>query len=43
VDLWLTTAFDGGRHQRRLGKIQLIERGVNPAEGAAGIDLAPGS
>ncbi|MBM4106452.1 MAG: ribose 5-phosphate isomerase B [Phycisphaerae bacterium] len=43
VDLWLTTPFDGGRHQRRLGKIQLIERGVNPAEGAAGIDLAPGS
>jgi len=43
VDLWLNTPFDGGRHQRRLGKIQLIERGVNPAEGVAGIDLAPGS
>jgi ribose 5-phosphate isomerase B len=22
VDLWLTTPFDGGRHQRRIDKIE---------------------
>jgi ribose 5-phosphate isomerase B len=25
VDTWLTTAFEGGRHQKRLDKITAIE------------------
>lgn len=43
VDNWIATPFEGGRHQRRLQKIALIERGINPAEAglAAGPDLAP--
>ncbi len=44
VEEWLRTPFEGGRHQRRLDKISMIERGVNPAELSDGmIDLAPGS
>jgi len=31
VDVWLTTAFEGGRHARRVAKIAAIERGENPA------------
>jgi ribose 5-phosphate isomerase B len=31
VDLWFRTAFEGGRHERRLGKIVKIENGQNPA------------
>ena len=31
VEVWLRTDFDGGRHQRRVKKIQAIERGENPA------------
>jgi len=27
---WLTTEFEGGRHARRLDKINAIERGENP-------------
>src|SRR6185437_17151236 len=27
TDLWLTTAFKGGRHQRRLDQIAALERG----------------
>jgi ribose 5-phosphate isomerase B len=26
VDVWLNTAFEGGRHQRRLDKIHGIEK-----------------
>jgi ribose 5-phosphate isomerase B len=29
VRLWLTTGFDGGRHERRLKKIEEIERRLN--------------
>jgi len=29
--LWLTTAFEGGRHQRRIDQIAALERG-NPIE-----------
>jgi ribose 5-phosphate isomerase B len=43
VDEWLATPFEGGRHQRRLDKISMIERGVDPGELIGGIDLAPGS
>jgi len=28
VHIWLNTAFDGGRHERRLGKIETIERSL---------------
>lgn len=28
VDVWLSTAFEGGRHQRRLDKITEVERHV---------------
>jgi ribose 5-phosphate isomerase B len=31
VDLWFRTTFEGGRHERRLGKIVKIENGQNPA------------
>lgn len=30
VDIWLATAFEGGRHQRRLKKIERIERSCLP-------------
>lgn len=30
IDTWLTTPFDGGRHERRIQKIHAIERGENP-------------
>ena len=43
VEAWLSTPFDGGRHQRRLEKIKMIERGADPGELAPGIDLAPDS
>lgn len=32
VEAWLNTDFQGGRHQRRINKIQAIEQGRNPAE-----------
>ena len=32
VETWLTTDFVGGRHQRRVDKIQSIEDGVDPRE-----------
>ncbi len=35
VDIWLTTPFEGGRHQRRVNKILAIERGEDPAESVA--------
>ncbi|MBL9147479.1 MAG: ribose 5-phosphate isomerase B [Phycisphaerae bacterium] len=31
ADVWTKTAFEGGRHQRRLNKIAAIERGEDPA------------
>lgn len=31
VDIWLTTPFSGGRHERRVKKIGAIESGQNPA------------
>ena len=31
VDTWLRTPFDGGRHLRRLHKIEAIERGQDPS------------
>lgn len=30
TDLWLRTSFDGGRHERRIGKIARIEHGQDP-------------
>lgn len=30
IDLWLKTPFEGGRHQRRLAKIEAIEQGIDP-------------
>jgi ribose 5-phosphate isomerase B len=30
VEVWLTTEFDGGRHERRVRKIEAIERGEDP-------------
>lgn len=30
IDVWLRTDFEGGRHQRRLNKINAIERGEDP-------------
>jgi ribose 5-phosphate isomerase B len=32
VETWLTTDFDGGRHQRRVNKITAIEEGRDPKE-----------
>jgi ribose 5-phosphate isomerase B len=32
VEAWLTTDFQGGRHQRRINKIAAIEKGENPAK-----------
>jgi ribose 5-phosphate isomerase B len=32
VEAWLTTDFQGGRHQRRINKISAIENGENPAQ-----------
>jgi ribose 5-phosphate isomerase B len=31
VDVWLKTPFDGGRHERRVAKISIIEQGRDPA------------
>ena len=35
VALWLTTAFEGGRHQRRLDQIASIERSRDEVHGGA--------
>ncbi|TVQ83224.1 MAG: ribose 5-phosphate isomerase B [Phycisphaeraceae bacterium] len=32
VDRWLVTEFEGGRHDRRLRKIEMIERGDDPTQ-----------
>ncbi len=31
VDVWVSTSFEGGRHERRLSKITRIEHGENPS------------
>ncbi|HEU4962414.1 MAG TPA: ribose 5-phosphate isomerase B [Bacilli bacterium] len=36
VELWLTTDFSGGRHQKRLDKIGAIEQRFGREEGASG-------
>lgn len=33
VEVWLATAFEGGRHQRRVDKIAMIEQGQDPSSG----------
>lgn len=32
VEVWLSTEFSGGRHQRRVNKIAVIEEGKDPRE-----------
>jgi ribose 5-phosphate isomerase B len=32
VEVWLSTEFSGGRHERRVRKIRAIEEGQNPRE-----------
>ena len=32
VETWLSTDFQGGRHQRRVNKITVIEQGIEPTE-----------
>jgi len=32
IDAWLNTNFEGGRHARRVAKINAIERGLTPAQ-----------
>ncbi len=32
IEVWLSTEFSGGRHERRVKKIQAIEEGRNPEE-----------
>ncbi len=32
VETWLTTEFSGGRHERRVNKITLIEQGKDPRQ-----------
>ncbi len=32
VEIWLTTEFNGGRHERRVRKIAAIEEGKDPTE-----------
>ena len=32
VEVWLNTEFSGGRHQRRVNKIEAIEQGKDPRE-----------
>lgn len=33
VDAWLDAEFEGGRHKRRVEKIELIEQGLDPGKG----------
>jgi ribose 5-phosphate isomerase B len=41
VDAWIGTPFEGGRHERRIRKIEMIERGASPIAIGAAI-AAPG-
>jgi len=36
VEVWLNTDFSGGRHQRRVNKIKVIEEGGDPSKMATG-------
>ncbi len=36
VEVWLTTGFSGGRHARRVQKIEAIESGLDPREVTTG-------
>lgn len=36
VDIWLKSEFEGGRHARRVAKIEMIEQKLDPAEAPAG-------
>jgi ribose 5-phosphate isomerase B len=38
VDAWLTTPFEGGRHERRIRKVELIEKGESPIAVEAPVD-----
>ena len=40
VDTWLKTPFDGGRHERRVRKIEAIERGEDPRTITNGVTAA---
>jgi ribose 5-phosphate isomerase B len=31
LDVWMSTSFEGGRHERRLAKITRIEHGQDPS------------
>lgn len=41
VDVWLVTAFDGGRHARRIAKIKAMEEGREPTSVPAGGSNGP--
>jgi ribose 5-phosphate isomerase B len=32
LETWVSTSFEGGRHERRVRKIAMVERGENPAD-----------
>jgi ribose 5-phosphate isomerase B len=32
VEAWLTSEFSGGRHERRVNKISMIEKGQDPRQ-----------
>ena len=36
VEIWLNTEFSGGRHERRVRKINAIENGKSPSEAVTG-------
>jgi ribose 5-phosphate isomerase B len=40
VDAWIGTPFEGGRHERRIRKLELIERGESPIALTAGSPAA---
>lgn len=40
VETWLKTGFDGGRHERRVRKIEAIERGDDPRTITNGVTAA---
>ena len=35
IDVWISTPFEGGRHERRVNKITAIENGQDPAHAPA--------
>lgn len=32
VEIWMSTKFDGGRHERRVNKITAIQNGIDPSK-----------